>query len=111
MSRPRACAKPGGERRRLAEVAAEADHAQARIARLQPRQDLEAVVRAAIVDDDDLVRASPAPSSVSVSSRCSSTSEGASLRIGMTTLRSDHRIGLSDTFIGAFAPALCVQSR
>ena len=32
----------GGKRRRLAEVAAEPDHAQVRIRRLQPRQDLEA---------------------------------------------------------------------
>ena len=51
----------GGEGRGLSEIAAEADHAQVRIARLQPRQDLEALVRAAIVDDDDLVASAPRP--------------------------------------------------
>ena len=47
----------GGKRRGLAEVAAEANHAQVRIARLQRRQLLERIVRAAVVDDQDLVRA------------------------------------------------------
>ena len=47
----------GGKRRGLAEVAAEADHAQARIAGLQRGQLLERVVRAAVVDDQDLVAA------------------------------------------------------
>ena len=51
--------EPGGKRRRLAEVAPEPDDAQMRIERLQPRQDREALVRAAVVDDQQLVRASP----------------------------------------------------
>ena len=52
----------GGEGRGLSEVAAEPDHAQMRIARLQPRQDREALVRAPVVDDEDLVGASPGAS-------------------------------------------------
>ena len=52
----------GGERGGLAEVAAEADHAEMRVERLQPRQDREAVVRAAVVDDEDLVRTVPTAS-------------------------------------------------
>ena len=47
------------ESRRLAEIPAEADDRQVRIDCLQPRQGLEALVRAAIVDDDELVRPSP----------------------------------------------------
>ena len=47
----------GRKRRGLSEVAAEADHPQPRIARLQRRQLLERVVRAAVVDDDQLVAA------------------------------------------------------
>ena len=41
----------GRKRRGLPEVAAKADHAQPRIARLQRRQLLERIVRAAIVDE------------------------------------------------------------
>ena len=47
------------ERRGLTEVAAEPDHPQARVGRLQPRENLEALVRAPIVDDDDFVRTGP----------------------------------------------------
>ena len=49
--------EPGGKRRRLAEIAAEANHAQTRVGGLQPRENLEAVIGAPIVDDDELVRA------------------------------------------------------
>ena len=49
----------GGKRRRLAEVAAEPDDAQPRIARLERRQLLERVVRAAVVHDQDLVGCGP----------------------------------------------------
>ena len=56
-SRPRAWREAGGKRRRLAEIAAEADHAQPRIARLQRGQLLERVVGAAIVDDQQFVAA------------------------------------------------------
>ena len=50
----------GGEGRRLAEVAAEPDDAHTRVRRLKRRQELEAVVRAAVVDDDELVRSARA---------------------------------------------------
>ena len=50
----------GRERRGLAEIAPQPDHPQMRIAGLQLRQDLEALVRAPIVDDDELVRTAPA---------------------------------------------------
>ena len=45
----------GGEGGGLAEVAAEADHPQPRILRLQRRELRERVVGAAVVDGDDLV--------------------------------------------------------
>jgi hypothetical protein len=48
-----------GERRGLAEVPPESDDPHLRIRRLQPRQDLEAPVGAAIVDEDDFVGARP----------------------------------------------------
>jgi hypothetical protein len=47
----------GGKRRRLAEVAAEADHPQPGVPRLQRRQLRERIVRAAIVNDDEFVAA------------------------------------------------------
>ena len=47
----------GGKRRGLAEVAAEADHAQPRIARLQRCQLLERIIRTAIVNDQQLAPA------------------------------------------------------
>ena len=47
----------GGKRRGLPEVAAEADHAQPGVPRLQRRQRVERVVGAAVVDDEDLVGA------------------------------------------------------
>ena len=49
--------EPGGKRRGLAEVAAEADHPQARVLGLQRGQLLERVVGAPVVDRQDLVRA------------------------------------------------------
>ena len=49
--------EPGGEGRCLAEVAPEPDHPQARVPRLQPGKQIERLVRAPIVDDDDLVAA------------------------------------------------------
>src|SRR5262245_27228523 len=51
--------EPGREGRCLPEVPSEADDRQMRIDRLQPRECLEALVGAAIVDDDALVRACP----------------------------------------------------
>ena len=56
--------------------------------RLQSLEDLEAVVRAPIVDDDDFVRAPCRPSTRASAPRRSSSSDGASLRTGITTLRS-----------------------
>jgi hypothetical protein len=49
--------EPGGKRRGLAEIAAEADHAEPRVARLQRRELLERIIRTAIVNDDQLVAA------------------------------------------------------
>ena len=50
----------GGKRRGLAEVAAEADDAQVRIARpAAVARIVEALVRAAVVDDDDFVASGP----------------------------------------------------
>ena len=77
----------GGKRRGLAEVAAEPDDAQPRIASLQLRQDLETVIGAAIVDDDDFVAASPGRQRLRELAM-QLGSDGASLRIGMTTVRS-----------------------
>ena len=51
--------EPGGEGRRLAEVAPEADHAQPGIHRLEPRQNVKALVRAAVVDHHDFECAAP----------------------------------------------------
>ena len=51
----------GGERRRLAEIAPEPDHAQPVVDRLQLPENLKALVGAAIVDHDDFVGASPRP--------------------------------------------------
>src|SRR5207247_2012918 len=49
----------GGKGCGLAEVAAEPYHPQMRIDGLQPRQDLEALIRTAVVDDDDFVERAP----------------------------------------------------
>ena len=49
----------GCERRGLPEVAPQPDHPHVGIDGLEPCQDLEALVRAPIVDDDDFVRTSP----------------------------------------------------
>ncbi len=54
---PARMGEAGGKGGGLSEVAAEPDHPQPRIGRLQPCQDREAVVRAAIVDNQDLVGA------------------------------------------------------
>ena len=59
MMAPRGVREAGREGRRLAEVAAEPDHAQPRIGGVQLGQDLEAVVAAAVVDRDDLVGPPP----------------------------------------------------
>ena len=47
------------ERRRLAEVPPEANHPDARVLRLEIRQQREALVGAAVIDQDELVRTSP----------------------------------------------------
>ena len=75
----------GREAGGLTEVAAEPDDAQPRVARLQRRQQLERLIRAAVVDDDDLVAPARSASSVAVSSSYSAGTFGASLRTGMTT--------------------------
>ena len=56
----RALREAGGERRGLTEVAPELDHADARVRLLDASQNLERSVRAAVVDEQDLVRTSPA---------------------------------------------------
>ena len=61
--------KAGGERRGLAEVAPEPDHPQPRVRRLERGQLRERVVRAAVVDRDDLVRTAEPPRARVVSSR------------------------------------------
>jgi hypothetical protein len=46
----------GGERRRLAEVAAQADHFEARIGLHKVREQREAAIRGSVVYENDLVR-------------------------------------------------------
>ena len=58
----------GGERRGLAEVAAEADHAQPRVLRLERGQQRERIVGAAVVDAT-ISNGRPNASSAAVSSR------------------------------------------
>src|SRR5439155_25756752 len=51
--------EPCCKRRGLAEVAAEPDHPQVRIERLQPGKDLVALIRTPVVHNDDFILAAP----------------------------------------------------
>ena len=86
MQRPRAWAKPAAEGGRLAEVAAEPDHPQAAVGRLQPRQHLEAVVRAAVVDEEQSRKLRPNRAEcvgqlLVERGRCSATRSGSGMTI------------------------------
>ena len=57
---PSPCAsEPGGERRRLTKIASQPDDLKSRICCVQPRQDLERPVGAAVIDEHDLECAAP----------------------------------------------------
>ena len=58
--RPARVRKPGGERRRLTEIPPEPDHPHARVRAWRSASSAKAVVRAAVVDRDDLVGPAPA---------------------------------------------------
>ena len=80
----------GGKCGRLAEVATEADHAQARIAGLDRGEELERLVSAPVVNRKDSYWR-PKASRTAVSSWWRSATLGASLRSGMTTETSGHQ--------------------